>query len=118
MANEAWEKYTDANGRPEVVGSDGGVIVTDEEYDGGARMTLERLGDVPPFPCGITCGIYGWMVHTRRFPTLAEAQVAYDEMKPGLAAILDMIPMRADPEVDIKTERAIDAMSKYVDAFP
>ncbi len=118
MANGIWENYTDENGLPERVGSDGGVIVSDEEYDVGARITLERLGEVAPFPCGITCGIYGWMVHTRRFPTLAEAQRAYDDMKPGLADILDMIPNRSDPDIEIKRERAIAAMSRYVDMFP
>jgi hypothetical protein len=57
-------------------GTEHGVIIHDEEHSLGARMTLEQ--DAFHAPCAITCGIYGWMVHTRFFadeddPT-AEAQ--------------------------------------------
>ena len=62
-------------------GSEGGTILRDEEHPDGSRITLERCKR-PPF--SITCGVYGWMVHTRY--TLrheVEAQTAFEEMKPG-----------------------------------
>ena len=37
---EPWETFTNENGLPDTVGSDGGVVVADEEYSGGARITL------------------------------------------------------------------------------
>lgn len=46
-------------------GSEDGTIVRDEECDGFSRITLER--ETPHVPFAITCGIYGWMVHTRFF---------------------------------------------------
>ena len=112
---DAWDRFTDENGVPEVVGSDGGVVVADEEYGGGARITLERLGENA---FGITCGIYQWMMHTRRFSSLDDAEFAYEAMKVELAAILDMIPNRSDPEADRKTDHAIAEMSRFVDTFP
>jgi hypothetical protein len=35
-------------------------------------------------PAAITCGVYGWMVHTRYFASLDSAQAGAEEMKPGL----------------------------------
>ena len=46
-------------------GSEKGIIVGDEEHLEGARVTLEQDGEAAPY--AITCGIYGWMVHTRFF---------------------------------------------------
>ena len=42
-------------------GSEGGVILRDELHPHGARITLEQTST----GFAITCGIYGWMVHTR-----------------------------------------------------
>jgi hypothetical protein len=42
-------------------GSEQGIILQDEEYAHETRITLEQC-HYPPF--AITCGIYGWMVHT------------------------------------------------------
>ena len=41
-------------------GSEGGVILVDEEYQGACRLTLERCLKY----YAITCGVYGAMVHT------------------------------------------------------
>ncbi len=60
-------------------GSEYGIIVQEEQHVEGARITLER--DCPTAPLAITCGIGGWLVHTRYFSTEAEAQQAYEEMK-------------------------------------
>lgn len=96
-------------------GSDGGVIQRDDEYRGEARITLERDG-VTPF--SITCGVYGWMVHTRFFSSRDEAEREYAAMQPGLAALADSIPLTGDPDVDEKQDALIDALNRFVDRFP
>ena len=112
----AWEQSIGEDGNPADVGTDGGQIVADEEYDAGARITLELFGDGPP--CSITCGIYEWMMHTRRFPSVSEGRIAYEAMKLALADIVEMIPNRSDPERDEKIERVHTAISQFVDVFP
>jgi len=51
-------------------GSEGGVIVRDEEHALGARITLETGCGIAPY--AITCGIYGWMMHTCFLEELAD----------------------------------------------
>ncbi|RYX83707.1 hypothetical protein EON83_13090 [bacterium] len=72
-------------------GSEGGIIVHDVEHSLGARSTLEQGGGIAPF--SITCGIYGWMFHTRFFSSQQEAEAEYEHMKDGLADILNIIPL-------------------------
>jgi hypothetical protein len=96
-------------------GCEGGVILRDDEYRGGARITLER-GGFAPF--SITCGVYGWMVHTRFFSTLPEAEREYALMQPDLAAIVDSQPLAADPDVDAKMDAVTAAIGRFVDRFP
>ena len=98
-----------------LVGSDGGVILRDDEYRGDARITLER-GGFAPF--SITCGVYGWMVHTRFFSTLADAEREYAAMQPHLAAIADSLPFTTDPELDAKMDAVVVALGRFVDEFP
>ena len=116
IATVTWGLYIGDDGLPDKIGTDGGKIVADEEYDAGARITLELFGDGPP--CSITCGIYEWMMHTRRFPSVSEGQIAYEAMKLDLANIVEMIPNRSDPERDEKIERTSTAISRFVDDFP
>jgi hypothetical protein len=96
-------------------GSEGGVILRDDEYRGGARITLER-GQSSSF--AITCGVYGWMVHTRFFSTLEEAEREYARMQPELAAIVDSQPLAADPDVDAKMDAIVAMIGRFVDEFP
>lgn len=96
-------------------GSEHGIIVRDEEHDDGARITLERDGYAP---YAITCGIYGWMCHTCFFSTEPSAQQAFEAMKHGLSDILALIPAEADEQADQKASVVIDAISRFVDAFP
>jgi len=91
-------------------GSESGRIIRDEEHTDGARITLERDGQTAPF--AITCGIYGWMVHTRFFGAESEAQSAFESMRPELTRILSTIPLTADPEVVSKS------ISDFVERFP
>src|SRR5918998_1745981 len=78
-------------------GSENGIILRDEEHVDGARITLERDGHTP---FSITCGIYGWMVHTCFFGTLEEAESEYEQMKYELADILNIIPFEDDPDLE------------------
>ena len=112
----AWTRYVNENGVPDEIGTDGGTIVADDEHEHGARITLEQGGIPAPF--SITCGIYGWMVHTRMFSSLDEARPAYDAMKPGLSEIVDLIPLRADPAVEEKTAHVVAAITAFVGRFP
>jgi len=91
-------------------GSESGRIIRDEEHTDGARITLERDGQTAPF--AITCGIYGWMVHTRFFGAESEAQSAFESMRSELTRILSTIPLTADPEVVSKS------ISDFVERFP
>ena len=93
-------------------GSESGETIRDEEHALGARITLERNTRIAPF--AITCGIYGWMVHTRFFDTQEEAIADYDKMKANLSEIVERF---SDPNYDDRraTEDAIEA---FVEAFP
>lgn len=97
-------------------GSEGGTILLDEEYEGGARITLEKNGITAPY--SITCGIYGWMVHTRFFSGEGEARAEYDLMKKALADIAERIPLRNDPELEEKAQFVSRDISEFVDRFP
>jgi len=69
-------------------GSEGGEILRDDEHALGARITLERGGQTAPF--AITCGIYGWMMHTRFFGGETEADEEYDSMRAAMGALLTL----------------------------
>ena len=97
-------------------GSEDGVILRDEEHEEGSRITLERDGSTAPF--AITCGIYGWMFHTRFFGTEAEATTEYELMKAGLAEILSAIPYNNDPEKHAKRDRVVELIQEFVERFP
>jgi hypothetical protein len=76
------------NGAP----SEGGVLVRHEEYwdaGAGAGITIER--DCRIAPAAITCGVYGWMVHTRFFGSLHSAEAGAEKMKPGLVELVQRV---------------------------
>jgi hypothetical protein len=97
-------------------GSENGIIARDDEHAWGARITLERGGDIAPF--AITCGIYGWTIHTRYFGAEVEADAEFERMKDGLAAILGIIPRVDDPSRDLKSRQVSEAISAFVERFP
>ena len=66
------------------IGSEGGVILDDEEYKGQCRITLERC---KPYDA-ITCGVYGDMVHTV-FTDTEESHQLFEMMKKDLQAFID-----------------------------
>jgi hypothetical protein len=96
-------------------GSEDGVIVIDEECDATARITLERDARRP---FAITCGVYGWMVHTRFFMSEEEARQAFAAMKVELARIAGLIPFEDDPDRKSKMRLVCEELGRFVDAFP
>jgi hypothetical protein len=73
-----------------MAGSQGGVIVRDEEHVGGARLTLEE--DTSRDFHALTCVVSDWLVHARFFGDAGEAQAAFEAMKPALEALLAQLP--------------------------
>jgi hypothetical protein len=95
-------------------GSERGEIIRDEEHSVGARITIERGGSLAPF--AITCGVYGWMVHTRFFSTEAEARSEYDKMKASLSEILEPLNYR-ELGKEHDTDKIIDAVHAFVENY-
>lgn len=71
-------------------GSEGGTITWDEEYAGAVRLTLEQ--DESRSFYAVTCGVSGWLVHTRFFGSINEATDAFAEMRPALEELLARLP--------------------------
>lgn len=95
-------------------GSEGGIIILDEEYENGARITLERGCLRAPF--AVTCGVYGWMVHTRFLGDDETAQQAVADMKVALRGILRQMP--DDEDSDIAFDELTEAIADFVERFP
>lgn len=64
-------------------GSEGGLIVCDEEYKNSCRITLERLSD----RYAITCGVYGAFCHTVYCASIFGSE--YERMKCDLRKFID-----------------------------
>ncbi len=99
------------------VGPDGGVVLLDELYPGGARITLES-GLSLDIPLGIVCGIGGWMVHTCYFSNLADATEQYGAMKLALVRIVDIIPFRDDHEAEQQFPDVLAALKEFIACYP
>jgi hypothetical protein len=91
--------------------------VIDEEHEPwGARITLER--DCKVAPASITCGLYGWMFHTRYFSDLDLARREYELMKAELSKLVALVPFDDDPNVRPKSTALRDAISEFVERYP
>lgn len=88
----------------------------DEEHDDGARITLEEDGEAAPW--SITCGVYGWMVHTRFFSRRTDADSAFDLMKPDLDRILQEAKRIGGNHDDAGFRRVSELCSGFVERFP
>jgi hypothetical protein len=97
-------------------GSEDGIILRDDEHPLGARITLERDGTTAPY--AITCGIYGWMFHTRFLAEANAANLEFDAMKLGLEEILSIIPRVDEPENDEKLNAVAKRIGEFVDKYP
>jgi hypothetical protein len=105
-----WGSF-DSGGTLGGIGSESGVILLDDEHPDGARITIERDCHASPF--AITCGIYGWMLHTRFFSTEAEARQQCGEMKQALVELMSVLN-----EIGTEGSGAGDACSRFVARFP
>jgi hypothetical protein len=108
----AWSSILSPGAR----GSEDGAVLRDDEHDDGARITLERDGRHAPF--AITCGIYGWMMHTRFFGAETEAESAYQDMKADLTAIIDALPVTGAPDEATRRSAAMTAIGAFVRKYP
>jgi len=111
----SWHPFEDGKtlGEP---GSEGGIIVRDEEHVDGGRVTLERDGGTAPW--AIVCGIHGWMTHTRLIEPGEEAEREFGEIKTELERLMAMIPMEGEPEMEAKGHAAVDALGDFLERFP
>ena len=70
--------------------TEGGVVGRHEEcWMDEPAISLER--DCKFAPVAITCGVYGWLVHTRYCCTVPEGEAAFEDMKPALVALLHTV---------------------------
>ena len=69
-------------------GTEGGIILRDEEHGAGARITLERGSHVAPF--AVTCGVYGVFMHTAFAADETEGRRKYEAMREGLIEIMSL----------------------------
>lgn len=97
--NSSWQDITWSNTGPEKY-----QVLRDEEHARGARITLEKCNERKAFV--ITCGIYGWMVHTRFFTREAMALQSYKAMKSELSRILSSF--QSDDEIIVSVKRFIE----------
>ena len=113
MSGASWHPYEDGATLGQA-GTEQGIFVRDEEHALGARISLERAARVAPF--AITCGIYGWLMHTRFFSSQEEAETQYEAMKCALAALLAAAEKTA--EIDGGRQVLMDGIGRFVDAYP
>ena len=94
----SWENYDDGKSLGEK-GSEGGIILKDEEYSSCARITLEKGGYTAPF--AITIGVYFTLLHTHFCKTIKDAENEYMIFKNKIKEITDMDIERADEESEL-----------------
>ncbi len=114
-SEETWRAF-DGGATIARSGSEGGAIVLDEEHPLGARITLEAALTHAPF--AITCGVYGWMVHTRYLGLESEARAQYTAMKHALEAILVRFRVTSETPADEQAGDRIGAIEQFVADFP
>lgn len=68
-------------------GSEGGIIVKDEEHILGARITLEKCGDIAPY--SITVGVYGLFCHTVFMGTSEDGEAIFKNIKAEIDGYLN-----------------------------
>ena len=83
------EKYL-----PGATGSEGGIVLYDEEYKESCRITLEKCENY----YAITCGVYGAMVHTAFSDDFHYIDL-YNQMKKDLEHFIDT-ETTSDEELD------------------
>lgn len=88
------------------------MILRDEEFASAARITLEQSGS----RLAVTCGVYGWMLHTRFFAARAMAEREFDEMKSILQSIVSSLPDNLGYSEAMR--RTNEALNRFVERYP
>lgn len=89
--------------------AEGGLILSDESNEDGARITLKRGNSY----VSVSLHIRGWMDHTRFFSTDADAQREYRAMRTAIISVLAVINTEGVHEIKIW-----EAISDFVRRFP
>lgn len=89
--------------------AEGGLILSDESNDDGARITLKRGNSY----VSVSLHIHGWMDHTRFFSTDADAQREYRAMRAAVINVLTVINAEGASEIKVW-----EAISDFVRRFP
>lgn len=89
--------------------AEGGLILSDESNEDGARITLKRGNSY----ISVSLHIRGWMDHTRFFSTDADAQREYRAMRAAVISVLTVINTEGVNEIKIW-----EAISDFVRRFP
>jgi hypothetical protein len=92
-----------------VKGSEGSVIIRDEEHPLGARMTIKQGHDY----VSVSCSISGKIDHTRFFKEMRAAEQEYSTMQKEMTRVISAIS--SAKAADIKVWEAI---SDFVTRFP
>ena len=108
-----WSGYDDGYSVG-MVGASGGAIVRDEKHKSGARVTLEAETSFAAF--AVTCGIYGWMFHTRYLTQENAAFAAYKEMREELEKVLESMPSDEGASEENREEFA-EELEMFVEKF-
>ena len=93
-------------------GSEGGIIIRDEENTFGARVTLEGKGNIAPF--SITLGIYGIMLHTGFLSDLEQGQKCFDLYKKKIEIIINHYAVTEDERDKMWSERQNELMEEIL----
>ncbi len=112
--NNVWTPYADGETINQE-GTEGGHIIRDDEHIDGARITLEQQCRMAPF--AITCGIYGWMVHSCFYADQMTAEDEYAQMQQGIEHILSLIPRDDDPDLENRLDKVEDAVASFAQHF-
>ncbi len=89
--------------------AEGGLILSDEFNDDGARITLKRGNSY----VSVSMHIKGWMDHSRFFSTDSDAQREYRAMRSAVITVLTVINTEGVSEIKIW-----EAISDFVRRFP
>ncbi len=111
----SWHKF-DSGKTVGQKGSEGGKILLDEVHELGARITVEKGGSFLKRHFAITCGVYGWMMHTHFISSNNEALKDFEAMKCELDRILNLVPT-IEKASDDNMSRVTDEISKFVNEF-
>jgi len=110
--NQRWTKF-DKGSSIGTTGSEGGTITEDFECVDGARVTIEKDGDIAPY--SVTLGIYGLMFHTHFASTDIDAKkFIYFAMKKidEVFALYETAESQRDTIWDDKHDRLLSELAE------